>query len=300
MKDLRPLIFLLAISFCFSNIIVGQTEDQPSLNGDAIISDIDAQLELIDDVEVASRDSGKVTRVLAKPNEEVASGQPIVSLDQEFFQAEADSARKELNIAKKESDNDIDLRYARKSAEVNRKTLERSCQAYESFNKAVSKTELERLELELERSSLSAEQALHSKDVNELKRQLQEEKLNVAQLRLKYRNIDSPLDGEVAQVMVQPGEWVQAGQPVARIISLKTLRVSALVSQEDVLKIRRDQPAEFVAKIGNKEIPTNGKVSFVSREINPVAGDCIIWIDVDNSEYRLLPGMRGKVRIFEQ
>lgn len=317
MNDMRLFLLTLAILFCFSTTSIAQTE-QPSLSdlnvvepnasepstnsndADPIVSDIDAQLELINDVEVASRDSGKVTRVLAKPNEAVTAGQPIVSLDQEFYKAEAESARKELDIAAKESENDTDLRFAKKSSEVNRKNLERSCQAFEAFNKSVSKTELERLELELERSGLSAEQAMHTKSVNELRRQLQEERLNVAQLRLDYRVVNSPLDGEIAQIMVQPGEWVQAGQPVARVISLKMLRVSALVSQADVLKLRRDQHAEFTAKIGDQEISATGKVSFVSREINPVAGDCIVWIDVDNSENKLLPGIRGKVRIFGQ
>ena len=299
MNDIRLFILTLAISFCLSNTAEAQN-GQPHDHGEAIVSEIDAQLELIDDVEVASRDSGKVTNVLAKPNEGVSVGQAIVSLDVEFFKAEAESARKELDIATKESKNDTDLRFAKKSRELNRKNLERSCQAFESFNKSISKTELERLELELERSGLSAEQALHTKGVNELRRQLQQERLNAALLRLKYRTIGSPLDGEIAQVMVQPGEWVQAGQPVARVISLKTLRVSALVSQADVLKIRRDQPAEFTAKVGDQNIATKGVVSFVSREINPVAGDCIIWVDVDNSDKKLLPGMRGKVKIFPQ
>ena len=299
MNELRSILFVATASLlCFCDLVEGQTE--PSLFGKAVVSNINAQLELIDDVEVASRDSGKVTKVFLKPNEAVTSGQPIVALDQEFFKAEAESARKELDIAAKESENDTDLRFAKKSAEVNRKTLERSCKAFESFSKSVSKTELERLELDLERSTLSAEQALHSKQVNELRRQLQEEKLNVAQLRLKYRTIESPLDGEIAEVKVQPGQWVQAGQPVARVFNLKTLRVTALVSQEDVLKIKRDQNAEFVAEIGDTKISTSGTVSFVSREIDPVAGDCIIWIDVDNSENKLLPGMRGKVRVFEQ
>ena len=305
-------IALLAVSLVTSDSsnALGQ-QDQPSLSdatvnfeaaitpGVAIISDVDAQLELIDNVRVASRDSGRVTKVLLKPNAMVAGGQPVVVLDDKFFSAEAAVARKELDIAVKESENDIDLRFAQKSAAVNRKTLDRSCAAFKSFEKSISKAELERLELELERSSLSAEQAMVTKDVNELTRQLSEERFNLAELRLKYRSIESPLDGEIADILVQVGEWVQAGQPVARIINLNSLRVSALIPQADVLKIKPGNAAKFKVKIGNQTISADGEVSFVSREINPVAGDCLIWIDVDNSEKKLLPGMRGKLTVVE-
>ena len=171
--------------------------------------------------------------------------------------------------------------------------------AFKAFEKSISKAELERLELELERSTLSAEQAERTKDVNVLSRQLSQERFNVAELRLKYRSIESPLDGEVAELLVQVGEWVQAGQPVARIISLNSLRVSALIPQADVLKIKPGSAAKFEVKIGDQTISADGEVSFVSREIDPVAGDCLIWIDVDNSEKKLLPGMRGKLTVFE-
>ena len=314
--QLVTVLFAVLFVTSVSQNMLGQ-QDQPSLNdatvnSDAtnnsdttnnsdvtVISDVDAQLQLIDNVKVASRDSGKVTKVLLKPNANVSAGQAVVVLDDKFFSAEAAVARKELDIAVKESENDIDLRFAQKSAAVNRKTLDRSCMAFKAFEKSISKAELERLELELERSTLSAEQAERTKDVNVLSRQLSQERFNVAELRLKYRSIESPLDGEVAELLVQVGEWVQAGQPVARIISLNSLRVSALIPQADVLKIKPGSAAKFEVKIGDQTISADGEVSFVSREINPVAGDCLIWIDVDNSEKKLLPGMRGKLTVFE-
>jgi len=85
-----------------------------------------AQLQLIVNVEVASRDAGIIESIGFTEGNAVEQGEVLVKLDQEAEFANASSARSELDIAQEESKNDIDLRFAKVSQDVNRKVYQRS------------------------------------------------------------------------------------------------------------------------------------------------------------------------------
>jgi len=59
---------------------------------------------------------------------------------------------------------------------------------------------------------------------------LREEQKKVSEIRLRNREILSPIDGIVAQVAFQKGESVSGGEAVVRVISLDKLRVKAFFS----------------------------------------------------------------------
>ncbi len=63
-------------------------------------------------------------------------------------------ARTEFEIARKQADNDLKIRVARKSTEVARAELKRAMESVEKYKKSVSDTELDRLRLAAERAEL--------------------------------------------------------------------------------------------------------------------------------------------------
>lgn len=289
---------VILLSTC---LFAQDTEVKVSANTNAMtvkpITVENAQLTLIDNVRIATRDAGIIEKLNAKEGDEVQSGQVLLQLDKAMHEAERSAALAEVEIAKKESENDIDLRYAEKSAEVNRKVLARSCDAVSKFSKSISKTEIERLELELERSILSGDQALHKRLVNELNLELRKEQLRVSDLRLNYRAVASPLNGVVAEVLAQNGEWVAAGQPVVRVIGLDRLRLEALFNQKDAFRIQKGQDATFELVLDGEPVSATGQVVFVSPEIDPLTEEFLVRIEVDNSERKLRPGLKGKLTI---
>ena len=257
------------------------------------------RLMLKHNVPVATREAGIVTELPLTEGDDVREEQIVVQLDQKLYEAQLETAVRQFQIAQKESSNDIDVRYAKKSAAVNQKVLARSASAARAYSKSVSKTELERLELELERSRLSTEQAENSQHVKNLTCELRQSERRIAEIRLEDRAITSPVKGQIAELFVQVGQHVASGQPVARVISLDKLKIEAYVSRAEVDNIAKGQSASIESKLSGKTIRSPGTVSFVSPEIDPLNGDVRVIIEVDNQDRKLKPGMTVDLKIVQ-
>ena len=118
---------------------------------------------------------------------------------------------------------------------------------------------------------------------------------DVAELNLKNRKIKTPNEGRVAQVFVQEGEWVTAGQPIARVINLKKLRVKGVFSKDHVFSVKKGDKCEFQFSIGGKTTSHSMTVSYVGSEI--VDDIFQVWADIDSPDGKLVPGIRGRLTI---
>jgi RND family efflux transporter MFP subunit len=267
------------------------------------VSYANAQLTLIDDVEVATLDPGVVLAVGIKPGDTVSEGQLLVQLDAALFEAEAKAAELNWIIAKAEHKNDVNIRLAKKSTEVNDKTLQKSQQAVEEFKESISEAELDRLKLERDQSVLSMEQAILEREIAGITSDLREEEKNAASIRLDRRSIRSPLAGIAVAVNVQRGESVTSGQPVVRIIDYSKLRIKAVFEAQHVLRVAAGQPAVFKLSLPkgalSTDVPENLEaiVTFVSPEIRASEKVFEVWAEIDNSAKRLRPGMKGTLTI---
>lgn len=256
-----------------------------------------AQLKWVDDITISSRDAGIVEKIEIKPNDNLQSGATIVQLDNAVQLNESEGAKLRWEIASEEIKNDINLRYAIKTSEVAKKELERSRAANAQVAQAISLTEMEQKQLEFEQALLSGEQAKHEISINRLNTSVRENEFKLAQLRLKSRTITTPIAGQVAEVAVQEGEWVDVGQPVARIVNLNTLRIIALVPEKHIFAISGGQAASLDLQVGDQSMKAKGAVSYISPEINPVNREFIIWVDISNEDGKLRPGLVGTMTI---
>ena len=153
------------------------TTGEPVVTGDGTVT-LPGVLDPIETLRLATRDPGIIAEVFVSEGSVVKSGDTIAVLDTEMFAAEVNAAENELQIAKQETKNDVDLEYARISSEVNQQVLTRSRSAAEQFPKSVSATELERLRLEYERSRLSGLQAERQQQINQLTESLKLDNLS--------------------------------------------------------------------------------------------------------------------------
>lgn len=254
-------------------------------------------LQLIEDVDVASLDSGIVNRVHVKPGDRVTRGTLLLELDRELHQGEADVKKMACLVAEAEASNDVNLRYSQKTLLLNGKVLEKSQNAVAAFPKSISETEIDRLKLERDQSELSIEQAQLQQEVASLTAQLRREEKTLADIQLERRSLVAPLDGMVVAVEVQPGEAVVGGKPVLRIVSLGKLRVIASVDRRFAFKIPPGSPAFLAVQDDEKEWVVGGKVVFVSPEIRFTEQTFDVWVEIDNADERLLPGMKGTLQI---
>ena len=197
------------------------------------------------------------------------------------------------------SENDVDARFAEKSSAVADAELERARQAVKLFEKSVSKSELDQLRLTLERSTLAAEQADRDLEAAALRAELQLARAQIGAVRTDNMKIKAPFDGVVVQLVKQAGEWVNVGEPIARVIQLDQLRIEGLIDGRKYgAVIKQGQPASFSVELPDGTTPTfTGEVTFISPEIHPVNGLSRVWAEVDNPQLVLRPGLRGELKI---
>jgi len=254
-------------------------------------------LQLIDDVEVASLDTGVVTQLHVQAGDRVDEGAVLLELDRDLHEGEAAVKKMACLVADAEAGNDVNLRYSEKTLMLNSKILEKSLNANASYPKSISETEIDKLRLERDQSELSIQQAQVDQEVAMLTAQLRREEKSLADIQLARRTLRSPLAGIVVGIDVQPGEAIVSGKPALRIVSLERLRLIASVDRRFAFKINKGDAATMHIQLGDEDVVIAAKIVFVSPEIRFTEQTFDVWVEVENQTGILLPGMKGTLKI---
>ena len=252
-------------------------------------------LNPIERLRLATRDAGIVEKICVEVGDKVEAGDAIAILDRKIFQAEVNAATNELASANEQAKSEVDLEFAKISYAVNQKVFERSQLARQQFAKSVSKTELERLRLESERTRLSGVQAQQQRKIDTLTASLRQDQLDVATIRLENRTIKSKIGGTVVEIFNTPGEFVNPGQPIARILNLDRLRVVCAGRLEKLDPDDIPETAVFKIKKGDEEKSFPAKITFISPEIDPVRQTYSVWAEIENLNGELKSGLVGRL-----
>ncbi len=237
-----------------------------------------------------------------------------------------------LQIAKIEADSDIAVKIATADVKLRQLELDRAESARSSFKGSVSVSQLDRLRTSVEQGSLEiqkakednrvkllkpeAEQAAIDQKNDEVRRyesmlrkekqrlvvakvnqNIQSNEVALAELKLEQRNLRAPFDGVVVELKSQPGEWVELGAPVARIIDLNTLRAEGFLPVQATSKQLTGRPVAIEVMTGTGTTRLMGTVTFVSKEVDPVNQQVRFWADFSNPDQQVLPGLKGTLTI---
>ncbi len=258
-----------------------------------------ATVKLISEVRVPATEAGQLVQLGVSEGDIVASGDEIGQIDDELVRIDKELAQLEHEIAEEKAENDIDERHAKKSLEVAQSELKLSLEAVGRVATSVPQVELERLDLVVEKARLAIEQAQRDLHVATLTKQLKQRMIAAAEKRINLRNIRAPLDGMVVEIFAQQGEWVAPGDPVVRIVRLDRLRVEAHLKAAEFGSELKGSQAHFTVAIPGKmrDERFDGVVTFVNPEVEPVTGETRVWVEVNNRELLLRPGVHGRLSI---
>lgn len=262
-----------------------------------------AQLTLIEHADISASDAGLLTALVAKEGETIEEGSQLALIDSREAELLCQRAETEVDEARALAENDIKVRFAKLSAAVADAELKRALESHEKFPKSVSQTELDRLKLLADKSVLEVEQV--QVDLQQAKRswRVKMQDLERARLALQRRTIVAPFPGMVVQWKKQKGEWVEPGTPVMRLIRINRLRAEAFVISQSIPANLIGQPVKLIVETPphheSSAISTTheGKLVFVSPEVDPVNGQVRIWAEIDNSDLRLRPGQTATLII---
>ena len=268
-----------------------------TLNGEEIRIE-SALLTLIEHADLPASESGPLVQREIVEGATVDSDAVLGKIDDHEATLVLERAKTELRIAEAIVENDIKVRFARKSQEVALAELKRSQESIEKFPKSVSQTELDRLRLLADKATLEIEQAQVDHEQAKLSKLLKQSDVERAELLLQRRKIKAPFPGMVVSWKKQRGEWVEAGTPVVRIIRLNRLRAEAFVSSRIPVGDLLDRPVQLYVDLpGKPKSRFEGKLVFVDPEIDPVNNQMRIYAEIDNTKLQLRPGQSAMMVI---
>jgi HlyD family secretion protein len=126
--------------------------------------------------------------------------------------------------------------------------------------------------------------------------------------RLARSRITSPLSGTVLARYVEPGEFVQAGQPLFKLASLDSLTFRAYVGNTQLTQLRLGQQVKVGVDRGDSIATVPGRVTWIASaaEFTPTPiqtrderADQVyaVKVAVANPDGRLRIGMPGELTI---
>jgi RND family efflux transporter MFP subunit len=254
-------------------------------------------LRLLEEAEVPAQEAGVVTGVAAREGQRVKQGDLLAQIDDQVPRLAADEAKAKYDITREKATNDVRIRYAQKALEVSEAELRRSTESIEKFAKSVSQSQLDVERLTVQKNRLEAEQADHEQAIAVLEMKAQENELNAAKAEITRRRIVAPFDGTIVQVYLRKGEWAEPGQKALRIVNTERLKAEGFIRAQDAATMATGTPVELQVEMGNKPQAFQGKIAFVSPEVDPITGQVRVWAEIDNREGRLRPGQAARMRV---
>lgn len=284
---------------CVGSIMALGLLINPELRADDFIIP-SALLTLIEQADISAREAGPLINREISEGLTVEADAVLGKIDDEEAILVLERSRTDLKLAESLVQNDVKVRFARKSHEAAVAELKRSQESIEKFPKSVSQTELDRLQLLVDKAKLEIEQANVDLAQAALSQSLKQNDVARATLQLERRRIKAPFPGMVVQWKKQRGEWVEPGTPVVRMIRLNRLRAEAFVSAKQLSPDLVGKSATVFVEVPEKpKLTFEGRLTFVDPEIDPVNLQVRVWVEVNNSNLQLRPGQTVSVRIHD-
>jgi RND family efflux transporter MFP subunit len=228
---------------------------------------------------VASKIMGEVEKIYVKEGDTIKAGDLLLKIKSPDIEARVAQAKEALEEARR----------ALKMADERKTLMEKTFRRYENLHKekAITDQEFDEITTKRDLSVLEFERA-----ENAVKRAAAA--LREAQAFSGYSVIVSPINGVVAEKLIDEGSMATPGSPLF-VIEEPRYRVEAAVDEslEGVVKKGLTIPVE----IKNINLSAEGRVSEIVQQIDPVTRTFIVKIDIPMNKAHLKGGLYARVKI---
>ena len=303
------LLLVLLVSRCFVD------EDQPNYatrevrKGDLTVSvSATGNLKPVNQVDVGSEQSGKITAVYVDVNDRVVKGQRLAELDTRRLVDTVNQNRAQVSASQAQ------VAQAQAQVALAKATLDRQLNVFQlSGGKVPAKTEIDSARANYEGAVASLRSAQAQVDVSRAQ-------LSSAQTNLTIAQIVSPVNGVVLSRDIEPGQTVAASlnAPVLFTLAedLTQMEVEVSVDEADVGQVKEGQSATFAvdafpgrsfpAKVTRVNVGSNSastSSSSTTSTTSSASGIVVAYtavLTVNNGDETLRPGMTATADIVTQ
>lgn len=163
-----------------------------------------------------------------------------------------------------------------------------------------AKAQVGRDQIEFDRmTNLAKENAATQRDLDNATSQLaiSKARLEGIRARLERTSILAPTSGVLNDLLVEEGEYVDAGNPVAQVVDTDTVKVVVEIPERDVAFFSVGDKAEIFADTKGQAESLEGKVTFISELADTRTRSTRTEITLDNKQRLLRSGQIVHVRL---
>lgn len=177
------------------------------------------------EVEVPAQEQGVLESIKVQESQAVEAGQTLAVLDQEEAELQLGNVQLQYEEAQAVAADNSELQFRQNALQQKRKDLDN----VRSIRNSVNQSELDRLQLDVEAAQTAVNALLKKKETAARDVKRMQYAVRLAKIRLERRQIKTPLRGNVLEILVEPGEWVEVGEPIMKIHNLETMLVDRML-----------------------------------------------------------------------
>lgn len=286
-------MFRLVFTVCLATLLgnVASSAQEPFVIEDAV-------LQTIEERRVPSLISGLIKRSHVKEGMLLVPHQIVMEIDDAMAVLELDKLEKERAKTIKEASTTVELEYAKRSIEVAQAELGRAQGANESEPGAIAMSEIDKLTMVVERAIAEKRKTEFQIELKKMSVGIRSVEVLVGRKKINDHKINSPVAGMVVEVFKKEGEWVEASESVARIIRLDKLKTEVKMPATIALNNLVGKAAVFTPNLKSLDSKQfKAKVIFVHPVANPVNASVRVWVEIENDDLDLIPGLTGRLEI---
>lgn len=170
--------------------------------------------------------------------------------------------------------------------------------AVERADLAAAQAAIERDRAALKRAQTLSKRGISSEaSLEEAQTTLAASESTLARLQatIDLKAIEAPFSGTIGIPQVEAGQYVQAGQSIATLQQLDTMRIDFTVPEQRLADLQIGQPASF--GLTADAFPYTGRITGIDPRIDPQTRLISVRAEIVNPDGELRPGQFARVRV---
>jgi multidrug resistance efflux pump len=248
------------------------------------------------EAEVPAQEAGVLVSIGVREGQEVKKTDLLANIDDVLARGQKKAVEGEWQAAAKKAESNIDIRHAEKAAKVAELDFQRSEQASDAVQNAVTYVERMKKKFEWERDLLAKEQAEREKVIAGYTADGKKAELQNADEQIRRREIRTPVDGIVQKIYQHIGEWVKPGDTVIHVVRMDRLSVEGFLNNSELPPAEvMNRPVIVDVELARaRKMQFEGKIVFVDPQVM-AGGEYVVRAEVENrkegGQWLLRPGM---------